>query len=609
MSISQTSDDLLLRKAKKLREELIQRPNLVAKKIAILGGSTTDQLVQVLELFLLEAGIKPTFYQSNYNRYFEDVIDDDSALYQFQPEIVYLHTTIRNIRSFPTLNDKPDQVKTLVALEMAPLQAVWKKLGEKLKASVIQNNFDLPPFRPLGNLEFSLSEGKVNYVTELNREIAIWARTHSNFYVQDIGYLSAAYGLEQWHDLNHWYAYKYAMSVNALPKLARNLSSIISSILGKSKKCLVLDLDNTLWGGIIGDDGAGGISLGPETPLGEAYRDFQSYCRSLKARGILLAVCSKNEEIAAKSGFNHPDSVLQLDDFAAFKANWEPKPDNLVQIAQELNIGLDSLVFVDDSRFEREMVRKQLPQVSVPEIGEEVTSYVRILEEAKFFESVSISAEDQKRAQLYILERERESAKMLFSDYNEYLKSLEMRAEIRPFSATYLDRITQLINKTNQFNLTTVRLTGGEVSASLTDPNQVTLYGRLADKFGDHGLISVVAGNIEKQSLKVSLWLMSCRVLKRGMELAMFNALLMEARKRGLKHIQGHYLPTAKNAMVAKFYEELGFRLESRSDNGGTIWGYDIQTAKTPAQHFISVNQEHSNPKENPKEEKTRRSA
>jgi FkbH-like protein len=353
----------------------------------------------------------------------------------------------------------------------------------------------------------------------------------------------------------------------------------VKAVYGRTKKCLVLDLDNTLWGGVIGDDGLQNLILGRDHPVGEGYWNFQRYVKNLRQRGILLAVCSKNELENAQEGFTHPDSILKLDDFSAFKANWNPKSENIREIAAELNIGLDSLVFVDDNPAERALVAAQVPEVAVPDVGSDVSFYAEALEREGYFETNRIVQDDLERAAFYQGNAERAALESTFQNYGEFLASLAMEAEIGPFLPVYLERITQLINKSNQYNLTTKRYTSAEVEAVSRDGNAITLYGRLRDKFGDNGLVSVIIASVHGDKAEIDLWLMSCRVLKRDMEIAMFDALAEECQARGVRTITGVYIPSKKNGMVADHYEKLGFsRVAGAEEDPAqrTIWQYEI---------------------------------
>jgi len=576
----------LLRKKKAIRRDLLTQTNLDDKRIAILGGSTTAEVRDMLELFLLHAGIRPVFYESEYNRYFEDVMFPESGLKDFRPEIIYIHTTNLNIRRFPALNESCEAIEELLANEMNRFSGLWERIEQDYGCPVIQNNFELPHYRILGNLDAYDTHGRTAFIGMLNYRFAGEAEKRKNLHLNDINYLSAWFGLERWHDRLFWYSYKYAMNYEAIPLLADSVASIIRGICGKAKKCLVLDLDNTLWGGVIGDDGLQGIRIGKETPEAEAYTEFQRYVRELKERGVLLAVCSKNDETNAREGFAHPDSILSADDFAAFTANWNPKHENIRDIAYTLNIGIDSLVFADDNPVEREIVRAQLAEVTVPELGSDIVKYIDILDKTGLFETVSLSADDLQRNMFYVANTERAKQQEQFASYDEFLRSLKMVAEIAPFSPIYLDRITQLTNKTNQFNLTTRRYTLSEIQTMADDDSYITLYGKLRDKFGDNGLVSVIAGIKKENELHIDLWLMSCRVLKRGMETAMLDALVARARECGLKAIVGYYFPTAKNGMVKNLFHEMGFRKLPENS-----WHLDISENYTSKNPFIEINQ------------------
>ena len=580
----------LLRKKKAIRRNLLQRTDLLEKRIAILGGSTTAEIKDMLELFLLKDGIKPIFYESDYNKYYEDLMFSNTSLEEFAPEVIYIHTTSVNITRFPNLQENAVDVDALLAQEMNRFQALWDRAAAHYGCSVIQNNFELPHYRMLGNMDSYDLHGRSCFILELNRRFSEQMRLRQHLHLNDINYLSAWFGLERWYDKFFWYSYKYAMSYEVIPLLADSVASIIKAIYGKTRKCLVLDLDNTLWGGVIGDDGLNGIRIGKETPEAEAYTEFQEYVKGLKERGIILAVCSKNDDANAREGFSHPDSILKLEDFSTFQANWDPKHENVREIAKNLNIGIDSLVFADDNPIERNIVRSQEPQVAVPELGNNVARYINVLDKTCYFETVSLSTDDLQRTSFYAGNAIRSEIESKYTSYEEFLSSLEMKAEIKPFSPIYLDRLTQLINKTNQFNVTTRRYTQAEINAMSVDGRYITIYGRLLDKFGDNGLISILIAECRGSELHIDLWLMSCRVLKRGMEHAMFDQLICEARKRGILTIYGNYYPTAKNGMVKDLYGELGFIKVKAGENGDTTWLFDIPTVYTNKNLFIEVN-------------------
>lgn len=567
----------ILRKRKSIRAELLLQPDLADVKIALLGGSTTSEIRSIAELFLLKSGFRPIFLESEYAKYFEDVIVDDSTLRAFKPDIAFVHTTQINLINAPRMFDSEEKVEECLKAEMARYQAIWNKLSDELDCIVIQNNFDLPLSRSLGGLDSTETFGKTNFLMRLNLEFARAARQNPKLVIQDIHYLSAQIGLDKWFDREYWFSYKMAVSHVGTVHLAHSLAKLVRAAYGKTRKCLVLDLDNTMWGGVIGDDGMYGIKIGQENAQGEAFTAFQQYCRELNERGILLAVCSKNELDNAQQGFSHPDTVLKLENFTSFQANWDPKPGNIERIATEINIGLDSFVFIDDNPAERALVSAQLPPVAVPDVGTEVSRFAEFIEREGYFEVTRINRDDTQRAAFYADNHERAVHQSQFADYSEFLASLDMKAEIGAFSTTYLDRIAQLTNKTNQFNLTTKRYTLADMEAMAAAPEFITLYGRLADRFGDNGLITVVTGKVINQQVHIDLWFMSCRVLKRDMEHAMLDTLVAKALARGAEEIIGYYYRTQKNEMVAEHYGKLGFELVSKAvDGSASVWKLEL---------------------------------
>jgi FkbH-like protein len=562
---------MLLRKRKAIRKELLLRTYTREIRVAVLGGSTTNELVNVIELFLLKQGFIPSFYESEYNKYYEDAIFGNDELMAFNPEIIYIHTTHENVSEYPSFQMNTEEVEIVFENELFKFQSIWNAL-KRHNCPIIQNNFDLPINRSLGNLDCYDIHGKAYFLNRLNHSFAKEAQVNNSLFINDINYLSASIGLQNWFDKNIWFTAKYAISFDAIPTLANNIVNIIASILGMSKKCLILDLDNTCWGGVIGDDGLNGIKLGNETAAGEAYMAFQQYAKELKQRGVILAVSSKNDHEIAKEAFTHSDSVLSFEDFTSFKANWEPKYLNIEKIAGEINIGLDSLVFVDDNAMERSIVESQLPVVSVPNVGDNILNFIDYIEQNGYFEAVSISADDMNRNKFYSDNQERAKEQSVFGNYQDFLYSLDMEAEIKPFQNVYIERITQLINKTNQFNLTTKRYTVTEIESITASENFIPLYGKLKDKFGDNGLISIVIAEIVEGKCTIDTWLMSCRVLKRDMEFAMLDLLVQECKKRNLGEIIGVFKKTPKNNMVANLFAEFGFELLKNENDDTTIW-------------------------------------
>ena len=506
----------------------------------------------------------------------------------FRSDLIYIHTTNRNIAEYPAVGDSREKTEQLLKDTYEHFHVMWEKLKETYGCVIIQNNFEFPYYRLLGNMDAVSPNGRVAFVNRLNALFAEYAAAGDSFYLQDIQYLSACYGLDKWGDSFYWHMYKYALCVPAIPTLSYNLANIIKSVYGKNKKAYVLDLDNTLWGGVVGDDGPENIEIGQETSMGQVYAEFQSYLKEQKQIGIMLNVSSKNEEENALAGLSRPDSVLKPDDFMIIKANWEPKSKSVAEIAAELNIGTDSLVFVDDNPAEREIIRQNLPGVAVPEM-DKPEEYLKTLDRSGFFEVTGLSEDDTKRNEMYKANQERKKLQDNFADYGEYLKSLDMKAEIGAFVPLYMARIAQLTNKSNQFNLTTKRLSQADIEHMAEDSSYITLYGKLADKFGDNGVVSVVIGKIKEDALHIELWLMSCRVLKRDMEFAMMDRLAEECKKRGITRIYGYYYPTAKNKMVENFYGLQGFTLKNRDNEGNAEWEYEIPAAYENKNRYIEI--------------------
>lgn len=568
----------ILKKRRALKRALIEQSggSGLKKKIAVLGGSTTDDIVSMAELFLLNYGIEAEFWQSEYNKFWEDGVFGNDELEAFKPDIVYVCTSSVNLKfgSDPALTEQ--QADERIDAEEQKYITLWEKLT-RFGCPIIQNNFDAPFYALMGNMDSWDKRGLCYAAHELNSRFAKHARD-GRILMLDLERTAAEYGLDRWHDRSYYYMYKYMCAREAVPSVAYKLSLIVKSIFGKNRKLLALDLDNTLWGGIVGDDGVEGLEIGQETGVAQAYYEFQQYARQLKSIGTVLTVCSKNEHENAIAGLNHPEGVLRPDDFALIKANWEPKDKNLLETVGQLDLTPAAIVFADDNPAEREIVRQTIPEASVPELTAP-EDYIRTISRGGHFEPISITADDLARAEMYRRNAKRAELAASVGDYGEYLKSLEMRAEIAPFKPMYIGRITQLTNKSNQFNLTTRRFTQAEMESFMESDKYITQYGKLTDKFGDNGVVSVIVGSIlpNAKELFVDLWLMSCRVLKRDMELAMLDGLVAQAKAAGLTKIVGEYIPSPKNKMVERFYPDvLGFRLVIAEDDGCAKYELDI---------------------------------
>lgn len=554
---------------------------LKALRVAVIGSKTLTQLTWLLTLNLLGSGFLVDLYESDYGVFQQEILNPQSGLYIHQPQVLFALTDYRDILNYPDMMQQAHDVETVVEQEYSSWAHLWHTFHERTHAVLIQNNFDLPDVRLLGNLESRLPGGRVAYIQRLNRYMA----DHVPNYVllHDLDYLTSYYGKRQWYDPRFYFFSKQPCAFGVLPAYAASLTAIVRAQWGMGRKCLVLDLDNTLWGGVIGDDGVAGIVVGPGTPQGEAYLELQNYACQLKERGILLAVCSKNDLHNAQSPFLEiPDMALKLEDFSCFIANWDPKPDNLRVIARHLNISTDALVFVDDNPVERAMIREYMPEVAVPELPEDPAFYIRTLVEGAYFEPVTLSEEDRERTRMILENQQREQLAQSTNSVDGFLKQLDMVAEIRPFTEIDLDRIAQLVVRSNQFNLTTQRYSRAELQALMLDSTVVTRTVRLKDRFGDNGLICVWIGKLkdEDELLTIDTWLMSCRVLSRGVEQNLLNHVLQYARQKDIKRIQGLYIPTQKNKLVQDHYSTLGFNLIHRWENGTTEWELVVNTAR-----------------------------
>jgi len=548
-------------------------------KLAILGGFNTHQLRDLIEIFLFANGIQVEIYEANYGVFRQEILDPCSELYRFAPTKIFLATHWRNLGHLPSLSDGPEQVSELLEREFREWEMLWQTAHDRSGSQILQNNFDAPCWRSLGNHEARHPATITRYTAEINKLLS--ARAPSYVTIHDIDSLAADIGRQAWGDERFYVHAKIPCSPEYLVRYAHNVSSVIAAELGLSRKCLVLDLDNTLWGGVIGDDGIGGIRIGQGDAEGEAYLSFQRYVKALKTRGVILAICSKNNEQSAREVFEkHPDMLLRMEDISCFVANWTDKATNLRSIAKQLNIGLDTLVFVDDNPAERSIVRQLVPEVAVPEISKDPIEFIETLEKHQYFQVATLGTEDFQRTDYYRANAQRSESQGSAGGIDEFLRTLDMTAAIGPISLATLERSTQLINKSNQFNLTTRRRSVSEVMELIDAPDWVTVTASLTDRFGENGLVTVLLAHVRQDRLEIDTWLMSCRVLKRGLERLMLNYLCDLAQTRGLDHIQGEYIPTSKNELVRNHYAELGFRKTKTEANGHTTWDLPVSNYK-----------------------------
>ncbi len=538
-------------------------------RVALLGSSTLSHLLPSIRLGALRRGFLLDLYTGPYGMYLQELMETDSGLVRFRPEFVCFLLDAAHL--VPRAGTNTEET-------LAHLERCWSLARQLCPCEVMQQTV-LPRFpRLMGNNEQRLPASQAHLVTKLNEGLRERA-TDGGVSLLSLDTWAAEDGIAEWFDPALWYTAKQEVHPRAAVVYGDQFGRLLAALRGRSAKCLVLDLDNTLWGGVVGDDGVEGLVLGQGSPTGEAFLAFQQYALHLAERGVLLAVCSKNDEQNAMAPFEtHPEMVLRRKDIACFVANWQDKATNLRTVAETLNIGLDALVFVDDNPAERQLIRRELPMVAVPELPEEPAGYVACLAAAGYFEAVALTAEDRQRTELYRANADRAALRSTATDMAGYLDALHMQLVWSRFDELGLKRIVQLINKTNQFNLTTRRYTEAEVRAVMDDAAALTLQLRLLDVHGDNGMIGVVLARPmerdapEKASLAIDTWLMSCRVLGRGVEAATLNLLAVCARNMGYRELIGTYVPTAKNGMVREHYSRLGFSLLGEQENGSTQW-------------------------------------
>jgi FkbH-like protein len=539
---------------------------LVPARLAIVSSATVDFLLPVLRAALMVSGIRPTVYVAPYGNMLGSLVDVESELARYGPQVTLLLTAPNHLPAgsvpFASLAEVEAKIDDLIG----PLLDACGSFHERTGSEIVINNFHPLPWRSAGNLGAKLPGDTFTFTRRLN--LALGDRAPRFVHINDVASLAERHGLETWFDERYWFLAKQPLSFDCVSDYCHQIAAVVGAVFGRSRKCLVLDLDNTLWGGVVGDDGLSGLELGEGSAVGEAYLAFQRYVRELKERGVLLAACSKNDERVAKSVFDeHPEMLLRLEDFVAFKANWLPKSENIRAIARELSLPVDALVFVDDNAAERAEVSQALPEVLVLHLPDDPGQYPRALDRARCFESVVLTHEDVQRTATYHARKESIDALSRTTDLQAYLRSLDMEATIAPFDQLSSERVTQLVNKTNQFNLTTPRLTLAAVLRLASDPTGFTRTIRLHDRFADHGVISVIFGRVARTSLLIEAWLMSCRVLGRGVERLVFNNLLALARDRNVQSIVGIYKPTKANGLVRDHYARLGFvRVDAAAD-------------------------------------------
>ena len=572
-----------LRELKALATKELETPSL---KVALLGDTATQLLVTSIKGEAIDRNIALDIYEGEYNQVERQLLDPTSDLYQFDASIVIIFQSTHKLCEHHSL--LPTEKQEMVAEERLSFLASVCENPAFTDKKIIYFNYPEIEDTVFGSYANKVEASFSFQVRKLNYELMLLSKQYPNLFICDIAGLQNLFGRQFMFSPNVYMSTEMVLSVNALPYVASRVVDIIGAIRGQFKKCLILDLDNTVWGGVIGDDGLEGIELGHGLGIGKAFTEFQMWVKKLKQRGIIICVASKNNEETAKEPFErHPDMVLKLDDIAVFMANWETKVDNIRAIQGILNIAFDSMVFLDDNPFERNMVRENIPGITVPELPEDPGKYLEYLYSLNLFETASYSQADKDRTKQYQVEAKRVSLAKTFTNEADFLKSLDMVSTVSGFTKFNTPRVAQLSQRSNQFNLRTIRYTEADITSMAENPDVIDLSFTLEDKFGDNGLIAVIImKKQDDETLFVDTWFMSCRVLKRGMENFTLNTMVKCAKKKGYKRIIGEYLPTPKNKMVELHYPNLGF-VPSEAASEGAKYVLDVDSYQ-PRECYIT---------------------
>jgi FkbH-like protein len=559
----------------KARKDGLSLAPLTPFRLGIISNATSHFIVPAAIASAARHGIALDCIEADYDQVMQEALSPDSTINRAKPDAVLVALDYRGLPLRPTPGDAAAAEATVAAC-LQHLAMIRAGIRENSQAICILQTVPRPVEGQFGNFDLVLPGTLRSLIDAVNRGIAESIAETSDL-LFDVAGLAETVGLADWHDPTLWNMAKVPFSYDFLPLYAEHICRIIAAQRGKSRRCLILDLDNTVWNGVIGDDGLEGIVIGQGDPTGEAHLAVQQTALALRDRGIVLAVSSKNNDEVARLPFQkHPEMLLKEDHIAVFQANWNDKATNIKAIAEELSLGLDAMAFLDDNPVERGLVRRLLPQVAVPELPDDPALYVRSLIAAGYFEAVAFSAEDRKRAGFYQDNARRVQLQKQAGDVGAYLASLQMVISFQPFDETGRARITQLINKSNQFNLTTRRYTEAEVAAAEQDPDAFTLQIRLADIFDDNGMISVLICRRNGTDWDIDTWLMSCRVLGRKVELAVLQELAVQATSRGITRLVGTYLPTERNRLVEEHYAKLGFAFMETRPDSATVWSLDV---------------------------------
>ncbi len=584
-SVSYTSYRVLRNKIKKIVANAADLPSFQQIRFTVIGGSTLEPVTTCIEIEAFKAEFFPISRTGGFNQYQQEILDPNSFLYSFQPHIIFILIPLEYLISYSELIDLPlvmtsTDIDKKIQNTIEEFKNLVNTLHDRLNTIVVFSNFIIPSFSPVGILDTHLDAGIQEFVTKLNLQLIQTFKEDYSTFLFDLNQLTARYGQNRAFDPRLHYRGSIEFTSEFIPVLGTEFIRYLKAATGKAKKCIILDLDDTLWGGIIGEDGLSGIKLGPTFP-GKEFYEFQETILGLYKRGIILAIASKNNyEDVLEVLKNHRYMLLREEHFAAIRINWENKAENIISIAEELNIGLDSMIFFDDSAVERELIRQALPQVLVPELPESPLEYRQFLENLKVFDVLALTEEDRRKSELYAAKRQREVFKKTVGSLHDYLASLQIQVKIAPVSNESLQRSFMLVGKTNQFNLTTRRRTLPEIQKLMDNPN-FKLFGLWAsDKFGDEGQVGVCIIKIKNSIWYIDTFLLSCRVLGRGIENAFLATIISFAANQGVTKIIGEYLPTKKNQQTELYYSKNCFSLMEESEEQ-SLW-----TLKIPEELF-----------------------
>jgi FkbH-like protein len=583
--LSPHTENLSYRRLSVAGRTRLSETNLPLRRVAILSDAASQQFVPLMRALLHENGFASEFYEGAFDAIDLEVLNPGSAFYSFQPDTVIVAMATQALRDRYFHANGSDISQEVVDR----IQRVWTVLRSNSDALIIHLNYPMPYERFCGNLDRQINTSLYAVTKNINHELSRVCAAYKNIAICDVEGIAAQIGSVRWYDDRQWNMTKAYCRLEYLPYLTQNIVEMMLTTAGRMVKCLVLDLDNTLWGGVVGDLGHMGIEIAPHGD-GEAFYHFQNYLLGLKRRGIILAVCSKNDLANAVEPFqSNPNMVLKRRDIAVFVANWSDKAENIKQIKETLNIGYDAIAFLDDNPFERNLVRGLLPEVIVPEMPEDPADYVSFVSGLNLFEAIAISQEDSARTEMYAVEAQRLEAKQQFSNVEDYLKSLEMQLSINRFDGDNLPRISQLMQRSNQFNVTTRRLSEAACQSLMEDAEtSFPLFATLSDRFGDHGLITIVVMKRDSETLEITDWLMSCRVLARGVEETMMNQVVEIAQKTGCKKVRAQYIPTAKNGMVKDLFSRFGF-VKGLDESECTEWELVPHSYQPAVTHIAKV--------------------